>query len=173
MTVERIVPVVDYTDPAAMLANYARIRSSLHAAGPDPVSEVVAPPQPARVPLAAFQEAEAAAVFEAWLATGSPMVRPHWKVVLQAVSSATGVALVDIVSRSRSVDIVAARQVACFLMRRHTALSLPLIAQRIGGRDHTTILHSIRRVEKMRAQDSAFSALVDAISFDIEKAVAQ
>lgn len=54
--------------------------------------------------------------------------------------------LTDLVSRRRTADIVLPRQVAAYLCRFLTGASLPYIGKRLGGRDHTTILHACRRV---------------------------
>lgn len=58
-----------------------------------------------------------------------------------------GVSVDDIVGRCRLGNYVKARHVAMFLMREMTGLSLPRIAKKIGGRDHTTILAACRRVQ--------------------------
>jgi chromosomal replication initiation ATPase DnaA len=50
----------------------------------------------------------------------------------------------DLLSPRRQTNVVRARQEAMWLVRHKTGLSLPNIARRFGGRDHTTILHGIR-----------------------------
>ena len=64
-------------------------------------------------------------------------------------------------SSSRRLRAAArARQVAMYLIRRHTGASLPDIGRRMGGRDHTTVMHGIRRVEELIASDPAFASAV-------------
>jgi chromosomal replication initiator protein len=53
--------------------------------------------------------------------------------------------------------------IACWIMRNFTSMSLPQIGAKLGGRDHSTIAHSVERVEKMRASDPSYRALVDNI----------
>lgn len=52
---------------------------------------------------------------------------------------------------------------AMYLAKMLTQRSLPDIGRRFGGRDHTTILHAVRKVEQRRAVDTKFSATIDAI----------
>jgi chromosomal replication initiation ATPase DnaA len=47
----------------------------------------------------------------------------------------------------RTLNVVYPRQVAMFLARRYTTRSLPEIGRRLGGRDHTTVLHGARKIE--------------------------
>ncbi|QZA33025.1 chromosomal replication initiator protein DnaA [Hydrogenibacillus sp. N12] len=63
-------------------------------------------------------------------------------------------------SKKRSKDVVLPRQVAMYLTRELTALSLPKIGQEFGGRDHTTVLHAC---EKIAAQKEADAELARAL----------
>lgn len=71
-----------------------------------------------------------------------PMVR-----LLSRVARATGVTVTDIRSERRPVDVVKARQIVFYVARTMTTYSLPEIGRRCGGRDHTTVLHGVRRVQ--------------------------
>lgn len=62
-----------------------------------------------------------------------------------------GVSVVDIVSRRRDAKTALARQVVCWIARRQTTHSLPQIGRFVGKRDHTTVLHAIRKIEKIVA----------------------
>ena len=44
-------------------------------------------------------------------------------------------------------------QIAMFLSKQLTSRSLPEIGRRFGGRDHTTVMHGVRRIEELRTQD--------------------
>jgi chromosomal replication initiator protein len=69
----------------------------------------------------------------------------------------------DLLSTKRGRRVVYARQVAMYLCRELTDLSLPAIAQRFGGRDHTTVLHAHRQVRTRMLTDSSTRDLVDKI----------
>ncbi len=68
----------------------------------------------------------------------------------------------DLVSKSRSRPLTQARHIAMYLMRECTGLSLVKIGEIFGGRDHTTVLHGIKKVEdEMRARDATFRQVQD------------
>jgi chromosomal replication initiator protein len=68
----------------------------------------------------------------------------------------------DLVSKSRSRPLTQARHIAMYLVRECTGLSLVKIGEIFGGRDHTTVLHGINKVEgEMRARDTAFRQVQD------------
>jgi chromosomal replication initiator protein len=63
----------------------------------------------------------------------------------------------DMQSSRRSQNIVRPRQMAMYLSKVLTSKSLPEIGRKFGGRDHTTVLHAVRRVEELLAADREFS----------------
>jgi chromosomal replication initiator protein len=68
----------------------------------------------------------------------------------------------DLTSKSRSRPLTQARHIAMYLMRECTGLSLVKIGEIFGGRDHTTVLHGIKKVEdEMRARDTTFRHVQD------------
>jgi chromosomal replication initiator protein len=68
----------------------------------------------------------------------------------------------DLTSKSRSRPLTQARHIAMYLMRECTGLSLVKIGEIFGGRDHTTVLHGIKKVEEeMRARDQTFRQVQD------------
>jgi chromosomal replication initiator protein len=83
--------------------------------------------------------------------------------VIDAVLDYFGVGKKDLAGKSRTRDIVVPRQVAMYLLRAETDASLIEIGGELGGRDHTTVLHGIRQVEKSLASDAALRAHVHAI----------
>jgi chromosomal replication initiator protein len=68
----------------------------------------------------------------------------------------------DLMSKSRSRPLTQARHIAMYLVRECTGLSLVKIGEIFGGRDHTTVLHGINKVEgEMRARDTTFRQVQD------------
>jgi len=73
--------------------------------------------------------------------------------IKKAVAAYFGIDVGEIEGRRRSRPIAMARQVAMYLMRELTAMSLPQIGQALGGRDHTTIMHGIDKVAALFEKD--------------------
>lgn len=80
--------------------------------------------------------------------------------IQQRVASSFGVSRAELVGSTRAATPVRARQVAIFLTRELTDLSLPQIGRLYGGRDHSTVLNSIRRVEARLDEDDALTSRV-------------
>ncbi len=60
----------------------------------------------------------------------------------------------DLLSPKRSRNIARPRQMAMYLSKHLTTRSYPEIGRRFGGRDHTTVIHAVRKIEELKAQDS-------------------
>ena len=73
----------------------------------------------------------------------------------------------QLTGQSRSRDCVKARQISMFLIRTMIGLSLNDIGSLFGGRDHTTVIHSIEQVESKMRQDSSYAETVRAIIANI------
>ena len=71
--------------------------------------------------------------------------------IKKKVAQHYGTRLADMTSSRRSKDVVIPRQVAMYLCKQLTQRSLPEIGRHFGGRDHTTVIHAIKRVEDMKA----------------------
>ena len=68
----------------------------------------------------------------------------------------------DLDSQSRTHTLVTARQIAMYLCRELTDLSLPKIGQEFGGRDHTTVMHAYRKVKDlMRERRSVYNQVTE------------
>ena len=63
-----------------------------------------------------------------------------------------GISLDDLCGQSRSRVLVTARQIAMYLCRELTEMSLPKIGQAFGGRDHTTVMHAERKIRQLMAE---------------------
>ena len=67
----------------------------------------------------------------------------------------------DILSSRRTAVVVKPRQVAMFLAKTLTMRSLPEIGRRFGGRDHTTVLHAVRKIEGLAQTDGVLRDELD------------
>jgi chromosomal replication initiator protein len=65
--------------------------------------------------------------------------------------------LSDMIGPKRVRTIARPRQIAMYLAKQLTSRSLPEIGRRFGGRDHTTIMHGVRKVEELMTSDSQLS----------------
>ncbi len=89
--------------------------------------------------------------------------------VLDLVSSDFGVLPKDLQSKRRMQSIVLPRQVGMYLARKNTRMSLEEIGGFFGGRDHSTVLHSIKKVNRLLGEDSAFAARVERLGGTLER----
>ncbi len=64
----------------------------------------------------------------------------------------------EMTSARRAREVARPRQVAMYLSKQLTPKSLPDIGRRFGGRDHTTVIHAVRQIEKLRAADAELDA---------------
>ena len=81
----------------------------------------------------------------------SPYRKTSPQIILKSVAEFYNISLSDLVKRSRKKEIVKPRQIAMFLLREETKLSFPEIGQKLGGRDHSTVIHAC---EKVRSDSS-------------------
>ena len=90
-----------------------------------------------------------------------PLLGPE--LIRDQVAEAWGATSTALASRRRSRNIVIPRQVAMFLMREILDLPLAKIGRYFGDRDHSTVIHSIRKVERQLAEDTAFQDRVESL----------
>ena len=72
--------------------------------------------------------------------------------IMAQTASYFSLTLEDLCGTSRSRVLVNARQIAMYLCRELTELSLPKIGQTFGGRDHTTVMHADRKIRQLMAE---------------------
>ena len=87
--------------------------------------------------------------------------------IQQHVASSFGVSRAELVGSSRAAAPLRARQVAILLTRETTRLSLPQIGRLYGGRDHSTVLNALRRIEAGIGEDPNLAARVDRLRSEI------
>ena len=73
--------------------------------------------------------------------------------IQKAAAEHFGLKQADLISERRNRAIARPRQAAMWLAKQLTTRSLPDIGRRFGGRDHTTVLHAVRRIEELKAND--------------------
>ncbi len=88
--------------------------------------------------------------------------------IMKAVGRHYNVAKADLLSPRRARSIVRPRQIGMYLAKRLTVRSLPEIGRRFGGRDHSTVLHAVRKVEQLLKQDNALQREVNLLIHLIE-----
>jgi chromosomal replication initiator protein len=77
--------------------------------------------------------------------------------IQRQVSDYFNIRLSDLLSARRARAVARPRQVAMYLAKQLTTRSLPEIGRKFGGRDHTTVMHAVKRIEELRSADSALS----------------
>jgi chromosomal replication initiator protein len=84
------------------------------------------------------------------------------------VAASFGTPLIDMKSDRRSLVVARPRQIAIYLARHLTAHSFPALGRAFGGRDHSSIMHSVRRVESLRRADPDFAARIASLRQELE-----
>ena len=92
------------------------------------------------------------------------------ELIMDTVCDYYGVSLSELIGPTRKREITIPRQVAIYLTRELTGMSLPQIGEQFGGRDHTTILHSCRVMENSVRQNSGMKDHVDHIKHRVQNA---
>ncbi len=74
-----------------------------------------------------------------------------------------GINLNELLSKKRNKQLVYPRHIAMFICRKMTDASFPLIGDQFGGRDHTTVMHGVEKIEKEAAFDQSLSVTLEKI----------
>ncbi|AWK87883.1 chromosomal replication initiator protein DnaA [Azospirillum thermophilum] len=77
--------------------------------------------------------------------------------IQKRVAEHFNIRVADMHSARRARAVARPRQVAMYLAKQLTARSLPEIGRKFGGRDHTTVMHAVKKVEELRASDPSFA----------------
>mgnify|MGYP001135582060 CR=1 FL=1 len=88
--------------------------------------------------------------------------------IQKRVAEYYGIKISDMQSARRSQNVARPRQVAMYLSKILTTRSLPEIGRKFGGRDHTTVLHAVRKVEEIFAQDKEFAEDIEILRRTLE-----
>src|SRR6202051_2612405 len=84
--------------------------------------------------------------------------------IQKAVAEQFGLRLVEIKAKNNSRAIVYPRQVAMYLAKHMTEASLPEIGRQFGGKHHTTVLHSVEKIEELRKTDKDLNRLINKLT---------
>ena len=80
--------------------------------------------------------------------------------IIDVVGTYHGMRAKDLTGPSRQRQVTRARQIAMFLARQHLQMSLPELGRAFGGRDHTTVLASVQKIDKTRVDDASLQAIL-------------
>jgi len=94
-------------------------------------------------------------------------IRPKMSEIKAVVARHNAVTVADLESECRKRSFAWPRQIAAYLCREMTPCSYPEIARAFGGRDHTTIIFSFRKIAKLRADSAQLEATLEAYRRDI------
>jgi chromosomal replication initiator protein len=83
--------------------------------------------------------------------------------IQKTVAEHYGLKQADLISERRARAVARPRQAAMWLAKQITTRSLPDIGRRFGGRDHTTVLHAVRRIESLKAEDAQLARDLDVL----------
>ncbi|KKS25139.1 MAG: Chromosomal replication initiator protein DnaA [Candidatus Yanofskybacteria bacterium GW2011_GWA1_44_21] len=90
-------------------------------------------------------------ILNAYLTT--PYRKTSPQTILKSVADFYSISINDLLKRSRKKEVVKPRQIAMFLLREETKLSFPEIGQKLGGRDHSTVIHACEKIRGESAGD--------------------
>ena len=83
--------------------------------------------------------------------------------IQKAVAEHYGMQQADLLSERRARAVARPRQAAMWIAKQITTRSLPDIGRRFGGRDHTTVLHAVRRIEELKVDDASLARDLDVL----------
>ena len=81
--------------------------------------------------------------------------------IQKLVATHYNVSRADLLSARRTAAVVRPRQIAMYLAKTLTLRSLPEIGRRFGGRDHTTVLHAVRKIDGLAAKDASLAEVLE------------
>ena len=89
--------------------------------------------------------------------------------IQRVVARQYNVSRADLLSSRRTANVVRPRQVAMYLAKTLTLRSLPEIGRRFGGRDHTTVLHAVRKIENLVTTDTALAEEIELLKRQLQE----
>ena len=89
--------------------------------------------------------------------------------IQRIVARQYNVSRADLLSSRRTANVVRPRQVAMYLAKTLTLRSLPEIGRRFGGRDHTTVLHAVRKIENLVGNDTMLADEIEVLKRQLQE----
>ncbi len=89
--------------------------------------------------------------------------------IQRIVARQYNVSRADLLSSRRTANVVRPRQVAMYLAKTLTLRSLPEIGRRFGGRDHTTVLHAVRKIENLVGNDAMLADEIEVLKRQLQE----
>lgn len=89
--------------------------------------------------------------------------------IMETVARRYGLHAGDLLSGGRHPRLVLARQIAMYVCRRHLGLSYPELGRAFGGKDHSTVIHAVKKIEKMLVNDKSLHQFVASVTAKAEK----
>jgi chromosomal replication initiator protein len=88
--------------------------------------------------------------------------------IVESVSRRLGLSTRDVRSPRRAQPLARARHLIAYLAHEYAGFSLPALGQALGNRDHTTVLHSVRKARELLARDPSFAQLVRSVRRELD-----
>ncbi len=88
--------------------------------------------------------------------------------IQRAVASFYNVRVADLKSQRKLKIVTLPRQIAMYLARTYTKASFPEIGERFGGKDHSTVIHAVRKVEAKMQEDPALRRTIESLRSSLE-----
>ena len=85
------------------------------------------------------------------------------KEIIEKVAGFYNIETSELYKKSRRSNIVKPRQIAMYILREVSDLSYPLIGDKFGGKDHTTVIHSVEKIKKDILNDSVLKQEIEDI----------
>lgn len=102
-----------------------------------------------------------------WTGFNPEMIDPMLAHIFEAVAKQAGISLNEMRSMRRGARVCLHRQIACYLGRELTQKSYPLIGKMMGRRDHTTVIHAVKKIERMMQRDPVFRTEIEGMKYRI------
>lgn len=165
-----------YSSEAIRLSLSAKARSARLGIGPPPPAMFVVPrrysdevtPLSHLPPIVMDDYLDGHWIIDGWMANWDRKRFPKMAAIKAIVAAEFDVTLLDLICERRTDNIVLPRQIAMYLAKELRPDSLPTIGRHFGGRDHTTVLHAVRKITARVAADPALAERVAALKARIE-----